>query len=163
MKKGFRCCKIWYTLRKGFSAFVQGKDAISWINRYPDTNRWIAIDPWIALSVFDYSHPNELLQSNRRRNPTYVYEIGFAIYNSSSQSSYLFIGVVMETISYLLIERGETGFNFFTRRKGNDRINIHGGNFWCALVKFGNFQSLVLVTGFHLTEIVSFQYMFHLI
>ena len=128
-KKGFRCCKIWYTLRKGFS-----------------------------VSVF-----HGLLQSNRRRNPTYVYEIGFAIYNSSSQSSYLFIGVVMETISYLLIERGETGFNFFTRRKGNDRINIHGGNFWCALVKFGNFQSLVLATGFHLTEIVSFQYMFHLI
>ena len=99
------------------------------IVHYVNTNRWIAIDPWIALSVFDYSHPNELLQRNRRRNPTYVYEIGFAIYNSSSQSSYLFIGVVMETISYLLIERGETGFSFFTRRKGNDRINIHGGNF----------------------------------
>ena len=33
-------------------------------------------------------------------NPTYVYEIGSAIYNSSSQSSYLFIGVVGETMSF---------------------------------------------------------------
>ena len=54
-----------------------------------------------------------------------------------------------------LIERGETatGFNFFTRCNGNDPMNLHGGNFWCALLKLaGNFQSLVLVTGFHLTK-----------
>ena len=53
------------------------------------------------------------------------------------------------------IERGEmaTGLIFFTRCNGNDPINLHGGNFWCALLKLaGNFQSLVLVTGFHLTK-----------
>ena len=45
------------------------------------------------------------------------------------------------------------GVNFFTRCNGNDPMNLHGGNFWCALLKLaGNFQSLVLVTGFHLTK-----------
>ena len=48
---------------------------------------------------------------------------------------------------------GGGGVNFFTRCNGNDPMNLHGGNFWCALLKLaGNFQSLVLVTGFHLTK-----------
>ena len=49
--------------------------------------------------------------------------------------------------------RNGNGVNFFTRCNGNDPMNLHGGNFWCALLKLaGNFQSLVLVTGFHLTK-----------
>ena len=50
-------------------------------------------------------------------------------------------------------EKRQRGLIFFTRCNGNDPMNLHGGNFWCALLKLaGNFQSLVLVTGFHLTK-----------